>query len=91
MILRKLDIGDQAMYNSRVMMQCLDQSTRMMPDLLDIILGVETDFGHAINKIIAKVEGVNNNIEYIAQWMRQHLSESLIEHKVDSCHEKMNT
>ena len=44
MTLRKLDIGDQAMYSSRVMMQCLDQSTRMMPDLVVVILGVETDF-----------------------------------------------
>ena len=42
-------------------------------------------------KMIVKVERVDNNMEYIAQWMRQHLSESLIEHKVDSCHEKTNS
>ena len=29
----------------------------------DITLGVEMDVGHATNKIIAKVEGVDNNIE----------------------------
>ena len=48
------------MYNLRVIMQCLDQSTRMMSGLVDTILGVETDFGHAKNKMIAKVEGVDN-------------------------------
>ena len=56
MILRKLDIGDQAMYNLRVIMQCLDQSTRMMSVLVVITLGVEMDVGHAINKIILTVE-----------------------------------
>ena len=60
MILPKLDIGDQAMYNLRVIMQCLDQSTRMMSSLVVIVLGVEMDFGHAKNIMIAKAEGVDS-------------------------------
>ena len=69
MILPKLDIGDQAMYNLRVIMQCLDQSTRMMFNLVVIVLGVYTDLGHATNKIMVKAERVDN-IECIVQSMR---------------------
>ena len=59
-ILPKLDIGDQAMYNLRVIMQCLNQSTRMTSSLVVIVFGVELDFGHANNIMVVKAEEVDN-------------------------------